>query len=75
MKKLSYFFCFPQGGFNDFCEIIWSSFDYCKKFDRILVIDTRYIVTFKDDFRNYIIINDPLVYTGDIDILFDDLHP
>ena len=73
MKKLSYFFCFPQGGFNDFCEIIWLSFDYCKKFDRILVIDTRYIITFKDDFRNYIIINDPLVYTGDIDILFHDL--
>jgi len=73
MKKLSYFFCFPQGGFNDFCEIIWSSFIYCKKFDRILVIDTRHIITFKDDFRNYIIINDPLVYTGDIDILFDDL--
>lgn len=73
MKKLHYFFCFPQGGFNDFCEIIWAAYNYCKKFDRILVIDTRYIITFKDDFRNYLIIDDNLVYYGDIDLLFQDL--
>ena len=73
MKNLRYFFCFPQGGFNDFCEIIWISLEYCKKFNRILVIDTRFIITFKDDFRKYIIINDQLVYTDDIDILFENL--
>lgn len=73
MKILRYFFCFPQGGFNDFCEIIWTAFEYCKKFNRTLVIDTRFIITFKDDFRKYIIINDPLVYTGDIDLLFEKL--
>ena len=46
MKNLRYFFCFPQGGFNDFCQIIWNCLEYCINFNRILVIDTRYIITF-----------------------------
>lgn len=70
MKISRYFFCFPQGGFNDICQIIWNCLEYCRKFNRILIIDTRYIITFKDDFRNFIIINDPLVYKDDIDELF-----
>ena len=54
MKNLTrYMFCFPQGGFNDFCQIIWNCLEYCKNFNRILVIDTRYIITFKDDFRKF----------------------
>ena len=60
MKNLRYFFCFPQGGFNDFCEIIWISLEYCKKFNRILVIDTRFIITFKDDFN----VKSRMVYGG-----------
>ena len=71
MKNLTrYMFCFPQGGFNDFCQIIWNCLEYCKNFNRILVIDTRYIITFKDDFRKFIVVNDPVIYNDDIDILF-----
>ena len=34
-KQQRYFFCFPQGGFNDFCQIIWNCLEYCINFNRI----------------------------------------
>ena len=35
MKNLRYMFCFPQGGFNDFCQIIWNCLEYCINFTAV----------------------------------------
>lgn len=71
---MRYLFCFPREGFNDICNVIWICYNYCKKYDRILVIDTRNINTMKDDIRKYIIFKDnKTVYGGNIDELYESL--
>ena len=50
-----YMYVFPEGGFNNICQIIWKCYEYSLKYNRKLVIDTRYICTFRDDIRkNYL---------------------
>jgi len=70
---MKYLFCFPQGGFNDICHTIWNFYSYCKKFNRVLVIDTRNTITFKDDIRKYFIFQDDIIFKGNIDELFENL--
>ena len=68
-----YMYVFPEGGFNNICQIIWKCYEYSLKYNRTLVIDTRYICTFRDDIRKYLIFTLPNVFDGDIDILFNSL--
>ena len=59
-----YVLCMPMGGLNDMCNIIYNCLLYCRKFNRILVIDTRQSCHFKDSIHKYIEMNDPNIYTG-----------
>ena len=72
MDSNRYFFCFPRGGLSDVSNVIWFCFNYCKKYSRILVIDTRYLISFGDDIRKYFIFkDDPIIYTGDLNSIYD----
>jgi len=72
MDSNRYFFCFPRGGLSDITNVIWICFNYCKKYSRILVIDTRYLISFEDDIRKYFIFkDDPVIYTYDLDSIYD----
>ena len=68
---MKYFFTFPQGGFNDICNIIWNCYSYSLKYGRILVIDTRYCISVEDDIRKYLLFSSPIIYNDDIDILYN----
>ena len=70
---IKYMYVFPEGGFNNICQIISKCYEYCLQYNRILVIDTRYICTFRDDIRKYLIFTLPQIFDGDIDILFNSL--
>jgi hypothetical protein len=65
MKK--YVLCIPKGGLNDMFSIIYECLLYSRKFNRILVIDTRNSTHFKDSIHKYIEINDPNIYTDTIE--------
>ena len=62
-----YMYCIPEGGFNTICQIIWKCYEYCLKYNRILVIDTRYVSSFRDDIRKYFIFTLHQIFDGDID--------
>ena len=68
---MKYFFTFPQGGFNDMCNIIWNCYNYSLKYGRILVIDTRYCISVEDDIRKYLLFSNPIIYNDNIDILYN----
>lgn len=63
---MRYVLCLPMGGLNDMCTVIDRCLEYCKKYNRSLVIDTRESVHFKDSIHKYMEINDPCIYKGDI---------
>lgn len=62
-----YVLCMPMGGLNDMCNVIYNCLLYCRKFNRILVIDTRQSCHFKDSIHKYIEINDPNIYIDTIE--------
>ena len=68
-----YLLLIPQAGFTDKMEQIWLGYKYCKKYGRILIIDTRFTIQLNDDIRKYIIFNDDIIFMGDIDQLIDSL--
>ncbi len=50
---MKYVYCIPKGGFNDHLTCIKRAFDYCKKYNRILLIDTinsTYMINFASYF-------------------------
>jgi hypothetical protein len=71
---MKYVLCLPQGGLNDMCFIIDTCLDYCKKYNRILVIDTRFSVHFKDSIHKYLEINDPDIYKGDLTEFYNSIN-
>lgn len=56
MKK--YLICRPEGGLNDMLCRIQHCFNYCKKTNRTLIIDTFNSKLFKDDFDIYFNVSD-----------------
>ena len=56
-KNNTFLICRPRGGFNDILCQIQNCIEYCKNFDRILIIDTRktYI---NEEFSKYFLIKD-----------------
>ena len=49
---MNYVYCIPKGGFNDNLCVINRALEYCKKHNRILLVDTINS-TYKVDFGNY----------------------
>ncbi len=50
---MKYVYCIPKGGFNDHLTCIIRALDYCKKYNRILLIDTinsTYMINFASYF-------------------------
>ena len=45
--------CRPVGGLNDMFNQIYKCIQYCLKYDRILLVDTKYNTTFNNSFHNY----------------------
>lgn len=65
-----YLFCFPMGGINNMFEVINRCYKYCLKYNRILVIDSRFVYTFNADIHNFIYFKPAIIYKDDIDKLF-----
>ena len=49
---MNYVYCMPRGGFNDNLSVIVKGLEYCKKYNRILLVDTINS-TYNVDFGNY----------------------
>jgi hypothetical protein len=63
----------PKGGLNDMCTVIYKCLLYSRKFNRILVIDTRNSTHFKDSIHKYIKIDDPNIYTDTIETWYSSI--
>jgi len=72
-KDPRYLVCFLQNGLADMLDEIETCYDYCIKYNRILVLDSRYN-WFKDDIRKYIQFNHGIIYKGELDTLYDELN-
>lgn len=62
-----YIICKPRAGLIDIISLIVMSLKYAKKFNRLLVIDTRNSLHFRDNFNKYFFYNDKNIYIDDID--------
>lgn len=71
-----YIICKPRGGLNDIFGLVTMSLKYAIRFNRILVIDTRKSLHFKDDFFKYFDINNANkhIYTSNIDTLYNSIQ-
>jgi hypothetical protein len=68
-----YLICFTMDGFNDMLSEIDRCYNYCLKYNRTLVIDSSRN-WFKEDIRDYINFNSPIIYKGSNDELYDVLN-
>jgi len=71
--KKQYLICFPQAGINDMLSRITDCYNYCVKYNRILVIDSSHN-WFEEDIRDYINFNSPIIYKGELNELYDKLN-
>ena len=71
-----YIICKPRGGLNDIFGFVTMCLKYAIRFNRILVIDTRKSLHFKDNFFKYFDINNANkhIYTSDIDTLYNSIQ-
>jgi hypothetical protein len=72
-RNRRYLVCYLQAGLGDMLDEIETCYNYCIKYNRILVLDSRYN-WFKNDIRKYIQFNHTIIYKGDLDILYDELN-
>jgi hypothetical protein len=68
-----YMVCVPQGGIMDKCNVINNCIEYVKKYNRVLIIDTKRD-WFNDDINEYIYIHSPYVYTGAADSIVNKIN-
>ena len=73
LDKKRYLICFPRGGINDMLSRISDCYNYCLKYNRILVIDSS-TDWFKEDIRDYILYDSPIIYKGHLNKLYDKLN-
>jgi len=71
-----YIICKPRGGLNDIFGFVTMCLKYAIRFNRILVIDTRKSLHFKDNFFKYFDINNANkhIYTSNIDTLYNSIQ-
>ncbi len=68
-----YMLCLPQAGLIDKCSVIMKCINYCKKFNRVLIIDSTRD-WFNDDINEYINIHSSYVYTGAADTITNKIN-
>ena len=73
VNQKKYLICFPQAGINDMLSRILECYNYSLKYNRILVIDSSHN-WFKEDIRDYINFNSPIIYKGELNKLYDTLN-
>lgn len=66
--------CKPRGGMIDILSLIIMSLKYAVKFNRILIIDTRKSLHFKDGFFKYFNTQNKNIYINNIDDLYNKLY-
>ena len=64
---MKYLLCRPEGGFNDMLCQIYKCYQYCKKHNRCLLLDTKH-TSFGLSFHKYFtfINNDNIIYDSDV---------
>lgn len=72
MENQKFLICVPEGGFNDILSRIWYCYEYCKKYKRVLVIDTRKTCLGESIYR-YLETKDPIIYNGDLDTWYESI--
>lgn len=72
-SKFKYLICIPRGGINNMLSRIDLCYTHCLKYGRILVIDSSKS-WFKDDIRDYINFNSPIIYKDNLNELYDKLN-
>jgi hypothetical protein len=72
-NKKKYLIYFTQGGINDMLSRISDCYNYCVNYNRILVINSLHD-WFKEDIRDYINFNSPIIYKGELNELYDKLN-
>lgn len=60
--KEKYVICMPMGGLCDMMARIESCIEYCKKHNRILILDTSKSYHAKDGIEKYLIIDSPVFF-------------
>lgn len=58
-SREKYLLCRPEGGLNDVLNQVAVCFQYCLKYDRVLVIDTINTKTFREPFTDYFMLDHP----------------
>jgi len=57
----------PEGGLCDMMARIHDCIEYCKKYDRTLLLDTRHATHARDYIQTYFRIQSSVIYKGDLD--------
>lgn len=64
--KEKYVICMPMGGLCDMMARIESCIEYCKKHNRILILDTSKSSHAKDGIEKYFRIDSPVIFHGNV---------
>lgn len=62
-----YVLCLPRGGFNDMIQQIMRCINYCERYDRICVIDTKSNYAFGDHLSNYMDLTHTHIYQSSVE--------
>lgn len=73
LQNPKYIICYPQGTLINMLRCIMSAYNYARKYERVLIIDSRNN-WFKESIYDYFFIHCPYVYVGDIDFLYTKLN-
>ena len=67
--KEKYVICMPGGGLCDMMMRIYVCIEYCKKYNRSMILDTSKSTHAQDSIFNYFSIGSPVIYRGTTNIL------
>jgi hypothetical protein len=68
-NKHQYLLCMPGGGLCDMMMRIYVCIEYCKKYNRSMILDTSQSTHAQDSIFNYFSIGSPCIYHGNTNIL------
>ena len=68
-----YVICMPEGGLCDMMARIHDCIEYCKKYNRILLLDTSKATHARDYIETYFTIDSSYIYKGDLDVKYESL--
>jgi len=70
LRNLKLVYCITFGGLSDNINQILAAYDYCKKYNRKLVINTVHFSRINDRIQNYFEMNDSVFYKVNLDAFF-----